>query len=148
MQLKREKGKLYICLCLAILQPKFSSTIHVYKECFWPFLKNCSLFIVQLHNCSPSIVVIVIDRRLIVHKPEYFSSFLHNYLHIYHSLTNCEGRVNRDLTFYLVLILVQGYHKCIITILSVCLLSVESISPKRSHNSGASSSIFDAISSI
>ena len=25
--------QIYLCLCLTILQPKFSSTIHVYKEC-------------------------------------------------------------------------------------------------------------------
>ena len=110
-----------------------SSTIHVYKEYFWPTnwtgfhlsyssfetvsnlscnhthhhcqpptpltLKNCLPFIVQLCKRSPLIIVIVINHRLIVLKPEYCSSFIYNYSHIYHSLTNWEGRVNLDLTF-------------------------------------------------
>ena len=76
-------------------------------------LRNRPPFIVWLHNCSPLIVVITTNCRLIVLKLEYFSSLTQNYSLIYNSLTNCEGRVNLDLTFYLVLILVQGYHKCI-----------------------------------
>ena len=76
-------------------------------------LRNGSLFIIRLHNCSPLINIIITNRRLIVLKLKYFSSFINNHLHIYHSPTNCEGRVDLDLTFYLVLILVWGYCKCI-----------------------------------
>ena len=53
-----------------------------------PTLKNHLPFIVQLRNHSLLIVIIVIDHRLIVLKLEYFSSFIHNYSHSYHSLTN------------------------------------------------------------
>ena len=78
-----------------------------------PTLKNNSPLIVWLCNNSLLIVIMIINCRLIVLKLEHFSSFIHNHLHIYYSLTNCKGRVNLDLTLYLVLILVQGCHKCI-----------------------------------
>ena len=69
-------------------------------------LRNHSPFIIWLCNHSQLIIVIIIDHRLIILKLEYFSPFIYNHSHIYHSPTNCEGRVNLDLTFYLVLILV------------------------------------------
>ena len=56
-----------------------------------PTLKNCSPFIIWLCNHLLSIVVIIIDCRLIILKLEYFSSFIHNQSHIYHSLTAKEG---------------------------------------------------------
>ena len=48
---------------------------HYHQSLTLPILSNRSPFTIQLHNYSPLIVVIAIDRKLIVLNLEYFSPF-------------------------------------------------------------------------